>query len=68
MSRDSYSTEWFDNKPVKKARLLNFSHTTMTRVFARSNMSKGGRFYGGWWQYIPREEKEVHHYRWYGYD
>jgi hypothetical protein len=58
MSQDSYSTEWFDNKPTKKARLFNFSHTAMTRIFARSNMSKGGRFYGGWWQFIPREERK----------
>jgi hypothetical protein len=58
MSQDSYSTEWFDNKPIRKARLFNFSHTAMTRIFARSNMSKGGRFYGGWWQYIPKEERK----------
>ena len=58
MSQDSYSTEWFDNKPIKKARLFNFSHTAMIRIFARSSMSKGGRFYGGWWQYIPREERK----------
>jgi len=58
MSQDSYSTEWFDNKPIKKARLFNFSHTAMTRIFARSSLSKGGRFYGGWWQYIPREERK----------
>jgi hypothetical protein len=58
MSQDSYSTEWFNNKPIKKARLFNFSHTAMTRIFARSSLSKGGRFYGGWWQYIPREERK----------
>lgn len=58
MSQDSYSTAWFDNKPIKKARLFNFSHTAMTRIFARASMSKGGRFYGGWWQYIPREERK----------
>jgi len=58
MSQDRYSTEWFDNNPMKKARLFNFSHTAMTRIFARSSLSKGGRFYGGWWQYIPREERK----------
>lgn len=58
MSQDSYSTEWFDNKPIKKARLFNFSHTAMIRIFARSSLFKGGRFYGGWWQYIPREERK----------
>ena len=34
------------NKPV------DFSDTTVKRVFNNSSWSQGGRFYGGWWQGI----------------
>ena len=33
----------------------NFSSKTLHRVFNNSSFEQGGRFYGGWWQSIPRE-------------
>jgi hypothetical protein len=31
---------------------LIFNYTGLYRVFSRGSMTKGGRFYGGWWQHI----------------
>ena len=33
----------------------DFTHTSLHRVFNNSSFDQGGRFYGGWWQSIPRE-------------
>jgi hypothetical protein len=55
MSRSDYEMEWNTEKTLKKARVFNFSHTHLRRIFSRGRMDKGGRFYGGWWQFIPSE-------------
>ena len=34
---------------------LDFTRRSLTRVFNDTNFETGGRFYGGWWQSIPRE-------------
>ena len=34
-------------------RYLDFAQVQMTRIFARGDMNKGGRFYQPWWQNIP---------------
>ena len=34
-------------------RYLDFTQVQMTRMFARGDMNKGGRFYLPWWQHIP---------------
>jgi hypothetical protein len=31
---------------------INMQHVFLHRVFAQGSLSKGGRFYGGWWQQI----------------
>jgi len=36
-------------------RLLEFSRTSLFRIFNNGVFSQGGRFYGGWWQEIPHE-------------
>ena len=36
-------------------RILDFSKVQLRRIFSRSKMDLGGRFYGGWWQIIPKE-------------
>ncbi len=36
-------------------RYIDFSMVQLNRIFSRSNMRLGGRFYGGWWQFIPKE-------------
>lgn len=32
---------------------INVSQVTLCRIFARGRFDCGGRFYGGWWQFIP---------------
>lgn len=39
----------------KKARVFNFLHVQLRRIFARGSFGMGGRFYGGWWQFIPSD-------------
>ena len=34
---------------------FTFDQVQLKRVFSRSSMEQGGRFYGGWWQFIPKE-------------
>jgi len=58
MGLDTYQTEWSSGSPTKKPRMMNFCQTQLKRIFARSDMTKGGRFYGAWWQYIPSEERK----------
>jgi hypothetical protein len=58
MGLDTYQTAWSSGSPTKKPRMMNFCQTQLKRIFARSNMTKGGRFYGAWWQYIPSEERK----------
>jgi hypothetical protein len=34
---------------------LDFSRVQLRRIFSRNLMTKGGRFYGGWWQSLPSQ-------------
>jgi hypothetical protein len=34
---------------------LNLTRRQLYRVFNSSDLSRGGRFYGGWWQEVPKE-------------
>jgi hypothetical protein len=36
---------------------FTFDQVQLKRVFSRSSMQQGGRFYGGWWQFIPRQHR-----------
>ena len=44
--------------PKDRPRSLNFQGVSMTRIFARGSLGKGGRFYRGWWQHIRSEYRE----------
>jgi hypothetical protein len=35
----------------------NMQNVFLHRVFAQGSLSKGGRFYGGWWQQIPSKAR-----------
>jgi hypothetical protein len=35
-------------------KLIEFTRRSLYRVFNEGVFDKGGRFYGGWWQGIPR--------------
>ena len=32
---------------------IDFSRVQLRRIFSQNSLTKGGRFYGGWWQSIP---------------
>lgn len=38
----------------KDERQIRLDQRTLTRVFNSSDLLQGGRFYGGWWQNIPK--------------
>jgi hypothetical protein len=37
---------------------INFSNVSLRRIFSRGSMLLGGRFYGGWWQFIPSDYRK----------
>jgi hypothetical protein len=39
-------------------RPVEFDQNQLKRVFNNSSFEEGGRFYGGWWQNIPREYRK----------
>jgi hypothetical protein len=43
------------NYQGKYPRYLDFTMTQLRRIFSRDSMKLGGRFYGGWWQFIPKK-------------
>ena len=43
-----------ENAEQGKDYILDFSQKTLHRIFNDTNFETGGRFYGGWWQNIPR--------------
>jgi hypothetical protein len=55
MADRNYKIDRYDLQETRKPRTLNFSHVHLRRIFARGQMNLGGRFYGGWWQNIPKD-------------
>jgi hypothetical protein len=55
MLKKDYQVDWMLGEKKKKPRTFNFLHVQLRRIFARGNFQHGGRFYGGWWQFIPSE-------------
>ena len=55
MSQPKYRSEWHRTYPEEYGKLLNFNQRLLRRIFARGKLDHGGRFYGGWWQFIPSE-------------
>ncbi|QWE19490.1 hypothetical protein [Polynucleobacter corsicus] len=39
----------------KFPRYLDLTMVQLRRIFSRNSMKLGGRFYGGWWQFIPKK-------------
>jgi len=39
--------------------LVNLTDVVLHRTFNENDFSKGGRFYGGWWQNIPQKYREA---------
>jgi hypothetical protein len=42
---------------ASSGRVVNTLNRTMYRVFNRARWDRGGRYYGGWWQQLPREDR-----------
>ena len=45
-------------------RSMDFTKNELHRIFNNSSLEQGGRFYGGWWQNVPREYRkyiEINH-------
>jgi len=55
MANDKYQLDWVFGDNKKKPRIFNYLHVQLRRIFSRGSFQKGGRFYGGWWQFIPSE-------------
>jgi hypothetical protein len=55
MADRNYKIDRYDPQETRKPRSLNFSHVHLRRIFARGQMNLGGRYYGGWWQNIPKD-------------
>nr|WP_319396329.1 hypothetical protein [uncultured Desulfobacter sp.] len=41
-----------------KSTTINFNHIFTRRIFNNGSWSQGGRFYGGWWQRLPKEMRK----------
>jgi hypothetical protein len=37
---------------------LDYGHNQLHRVFNNGRFDEGGRFYGGWWQNVPKESRK----------
>ena len=42
----------------KNERIIRMDQRSLHRVFNDAELQTGGRFYGGWWQNIPREHRQ----------
>jgi hypothetical protein len=48
----------FENIFDKKKRRIDLTRTRLHRVFNNSSFNEGGRFYGGWWQGVPKRYRK----------
>jgi hypothetical protein len=48
---------------IRKGGSIDFTQTSLWRVFNNSSWSQGGRFYGGWWQRILNKKETGEDYR-----
>jgi len=55
MSEGKRKRRYCYRKELEYPLTFSFSLVQLKRIFARSSMELGGRFYGGWWQFIPKE-------------
>lgn len=47
----------FENLSGQGKHAINMQNVFLNRIFAQGSLSKGGRFYGGWWQLIPSKAR-----------
>lgn len=46
---------------TKKHFFINYTNRRLQRKYNNNSFEKGGRFYGGWWQSIPKEYRKYIH-------
>ena len=63
-SRSEFGIQVRKDKNSKELKTIHThqSNKFVYRVFNNNNWNDGGRFYGGWWQIIPREERRGIHF------
>ena len=54
MAKPGYRYETSGEIKRQRVRALNFSQVLLRRIFAKGRLDRGGRFYGAWWEYIPK--------------
>jgi hypothetical protein len=52
-SEEAERQPWLSGTEKQSLGHLDFSRVQLARIFARGSMTKGGRFYRGWWQSLP---------------
>ena len=45
--------------PRRRKTPLNFSQVILRRIFSQGRLDRGGRFYGGWWESIPKHSRST---------
>lgn len=50
---DSHDKDDAEAAQKEPPSFINFGSVEMRRIFAHGSLSKGGRFYGPWWQNVP---------------
>lgn len=55
---DTFQSKMQNRKRKDRPKYVDFTQKQLYRVFHDSNFSTGGRFYGGWWQTIPKEYRK----------
>ena len=51
------------NDEIRKGGSIDFTQTSLWRVFNNRSWNQGGRFYGGWWQRILHRKQSGEDYR-----
>lgn len=54
MAKPGYQYETSGEIKRQRVRALNFSQVLLRRIFAKGRLDRGGRFYGAWWEHIPK--------------
>ena len=55
MSNGAKANKYQYSRESQYPKYLDFTMVQLRRIFSRNSMKLGGRFYGGWWQFIPKK-------------
>ena len=57
--KDLFVGQVVDEGSDEDCPFIDLSRTQLTRIFARGSLTKGGRFYRGWWQSLPSKHRPL---------